>query len=160
MGIRRNRRRNKRIVAISLCLIAVILTSFSVGYALLSERLSISGTATIKPSAQPDPPVENDFEVIVSNYGSETRYEISLSLKNTTDTRSTSWTVVFEVPEDAQLSGTPWGCSYTFENGKLTLKSTWNGEIAPGATASSIAGFTMTMSDTSFKFDKYTATMN
>ena len=59
MGIRKNRRR-KRVIALSICLLAIVLTSFSVGYALLSERLTISGTATIKPGTQPDPPVEND----------------------------------------------------------------------------------------------------
>ena len=145
-------------------MILVVLYMFlGVGYSLLSENLTIMGTAkTGKINNDTDGvlPEGKDFDVTFHEINvSGTTYNYEVSLKNITNTASTQWKIYILVPSDTKLS-TTWGCSGVIENGILIVTSSnWNGSIAAGAEAGHTAGFTFITSDNSVIPLKYTALM-
>ncbi|ALG08162.1 glycosyl hydrolase family 18 protein [Kibdelosporangium phytohabitans] len=64
-----------------------------------------------------------------------TGYEGKYTIKNGGTTARTSWTIEFDLPAGHKLSGL-WDGSYTASGQRVTVKNTWNGSIAPGASVS------------------------
>ena len=92
-------------------MILVVLYMFlGVGYSLLSENLTIMGTAkTGKINNDTDGvlPEGKDFDVTFHEINvSGTTYNYEVSLKNITNTASTQWKIYILVPSDTKLSTT------------------------------------------------------
>ena len=64
-----------------------------------------------------------------------TGYEAKYTISNGSAAAITSWTVEFDLSAGAKV-GSLWDGSYTASGQHITVKSTWNGTVAPGATAS------------------------
>jgi chitinase len=72
-----------------------------------------------------------------------TGYEGKYTISNGGTTARTSWTVEFDLPANHKV-GSLWDGSYTASGQHVTVKNTWNGNIAPGASVS--FGFNVTYS--------------
>jgi chitinase len=64
-----------------------------------------------------------------------TGYEGKYTIANGSTAAISSWTVEFDLPAGNKVS-TLWDGSYTASGQHVTVKSTWNGSVAPGASAS------------------------
>ncbi|MCE7009875.1 glycosyl hydrolase family 18 protein [Kibdelosporangium philippinense] len=64
-----------------------------------------------------------------------TGYEGKYTITNGSTSARTSWTVEFDLPAGHRLSGL-WDGNQTTSGQRVTVKNTWNGTIAPGASVS------------------------
>jgi chitinase len=64
-----------------------------------------------------------------------TGYEGKYTISNGSSAAISSWTVEFDLPAGHTVSSL-WDGSYTASGQHVTVKSTWNGSVAPGGTAS------------------------
>src|SRR4051794_18400382 len=64
-----------------------------------------------------------------------TGYEGKYTISNGSGAARSSWTVEFDLPANAKVSSL-WDGSYTTSGQHVTVKNTWNGSIAPGASVS------------------------
>jgi chitinase len=64
-----------------------------------------------------------------------TGYEGKYTISNGGTTARTSWTVEFDLPANHKIASL-WDGSYTASGQHVTVKNSWNGNIAPGGTAS------------------------
>jgi chitinase len=74
-----------------------------------------------------------------------TGYEGKYTISNGSGSARSSWTVEFDLPANAKVSSL-WDGSYTTSGQHVTVKNTWNGSIAPGASVS--FGFNVTYTGT------------
>ncbi|TCO59214.1 glycosyl hydrolase family 18 protein [Actinocrispum wychmicini] len=64
-----------------------------------------------------------------------TGYEGKYTISNGSTAARTSWTVEFDLPAGAKIASL-WDGTYTASGQHVTAKNSWNGNIAPGGTAS------------------------
>lgn len=137
------RRRKKTHKALSLRGIIIIFVMstlcFSVGYSLLAQQLSVSGTANLIISEEDNNEFKSDdllltFDVKDWYNSGLTYYQYDFSLKNIGNSELKSWKIVIDVPSDAKIVG-GWSADYTLVDNKLTITSfSYNSSLKPGDT--------------------------
>ncbi|WP_394845363.1 glycosyl hydrolase family 18 protein [Pendulispora brunnea] len=98
--------------------ILVAFAMVAIGHDATAEELANGLTATFTKS---------------SDWGSG--YEGKYTIANAGTTAITSWTVEFDLPTGHRVASL-WDGSYTASGQHVTVKSTWNGNVGPGGSAS------------------------
>lgn len=156
---KKKNRRKKYFPLILVITVLLLFMFFGVGYSLLQEELTINGKGTINVKQNtPGLPEGKDFDVTFhDNGGWGDTYNYAISLKNLTTTASKGWIIYILVPSDTTILSNS-GCDAKIENGMLILtNASHNGEVGGSGSASWIAYFKISTSDSSVMPFKYTA---
>lgn len=137
----------KNKVHLSFIILILIFMTMSVGYSLLKESFSINGSASLKKEQTGGGDFAYELDVSLSKW-STGNYEYQynpFTLKYLGDVDTTSWNIVFDVPDDATLSSC-WNVICVLKDGYLTLHSnTTNSILKPSQTLTNF-GFQMNTS--------------
>ncbi|MBE6160328.1 MAG: hypothetical protein E7157_04710 [Lactobacillales bacterium] len=136
----RRRRRRKELSLTKIIVLFVVCTlTFSVGYSLLSQQLSVEGTVnllyekelTCKEYVTDELKLTYDNKMLWHNAGLN-YMQIDITLTNLTQEEMTDWKVMIKFISDIEISGS-WAGNYTESDNKVTITGLdWNKTLAPG----------------------------
>lgn len=131
--------------------IVLPLALVGVGYALFSEELTVSGTATTVGTTMGPTLSNGDTDYSYSRWGGPSVWTHSFNpfeVTNTSLIAYVSWQVSFDIPADTTV-GNHWNSTYTIQGSRITFKSvSHNGSVPPGGSES--FGFTLTSSQADY----------
>lgn len=121
------RNKNKIFRNIFIVIVVLLIITYSkTGYSFLIETLNISGKANIGNSISVNNDSTCNTSVETTNTywanGDENNYTYDFNLKNLSDIPYYGWNISLPVPSDATV--TTVNCTYSLENGILSLKNT------------------------------------
>ena len=136
------RRRRKEISLNKIIILFVVCTlTFSVGYSLLSQQLSVEGTAnlildeeaiTCKEYVTDDLKINYDNKMLWHDSGYN-YMQIDIKFTNISQETITDWKILIKFISDIEMSGS-WAGNYELVNKNVTITGLeWNNSLAPGA---------------------------
>ena len=136
--MRRRRRKEASLTKIIVLFVICTLT-FSVGYSLLSQQLSVEGTANlvIQKELTCNEYVTDDLKITYDNkmlwHDSGYNYmQMDIIYTNISQETITDWKILIKFVSDVQLSGS-WSGNYELVGKSLTITGLdWNNTLAPG----------------------------
>lgn len=151
----------KKNIKLIFAIFIISLLTMSIGYSVLSEKLSLTGTAKLKVESD-----SNSYDIdysLTSWAAGKTQYQfnpITLTYNGTEDV--TTWDMIIEVPDDSTVEAC-WNARCKIENGKLIIgNSDNNANIKPNQSITDF-GFQIATSMTNYELNVeqanfYTAT--
>lgn len=134
------RRRRKQLSLTKISIIFVVCTlTFSVGYSLLSQQLSVEGTANLlyeeeivcKEYVTDDLKITYDNKALWHN-GGLNYMQIDVTLTNLKQEEINDWKVMLKFISDVEISGS-WAGNYELSDRKITITGMdWNKNISVG----------------------------
>ena len=156
MKIKR-RHKKKSISFFSLiCIFVITLLSFSVGYSLLSQELSISGTASIAGEIIQKKEFRTDDFLLTYQINSwynngKTYYQYNFTLENIGVNDFSEWYLKIYLPPDTEKVG-EWEARYTLNMGELLVQNIENRTLTSGT--STLFGYQFSTTDDAFELKK------